>query len=525
MITTTQKAELLDVLTDCYESTKTMAEVFFPHYCYRPFGVAHDPIFEILDNDEIKLGLIVCPRGWGKTTLTGLVFPAKKILFKDLHYIVYISSTASKAIKDVQTLANELTTNEQIKKLFGNVKGVRWAEGEGQLIINIQGHEICIEAKGAGHQIRGIKFREFRPELILIDDLEDPEQVRNEERRKTLKNWLFADVLNSVDLEKTRIVMMGTVLHEDSLIQNILDEEKWKENLDELTSSDAEINALLMAEKFTSVRIEACDDKLEATWPSFMSTAKIKAKAEAYTRRGLLDVFFREMRNLVIPSQGAAFDSSMFKRYSEDFSYRQGVESIVIVDPAKTLNFNSADSAIVGVGFDHDKSRVLVQDCRNGKLQPDVIYKEACDMADRLHTLNIAIEVTSLNMFITYPFRAYIATRQKPYQLIELTAKGDKLMRIRALVPFYRMGRYWHNENLAVRGPVETQLMVFPNGKLVDVIDALAYSISAFDLGNRLFSADTKDLTEDERLKMEEDEFSILEKDDYDTAFISSCVV
>ena len=507
------KEKLLSVLADCSASTRTMAEVFFPHFCYRPFGQAHAPIFSALDNDSLPLVLIVCPRGWGKTTIIGLVFPTKKILFKSLFYIVYISSTASKAIADVQTLANELTTNETIKKLFGNVKGGRWAEGTGQLIINILGQEICIEAKGAGHQIRGIKFREHRPDLILIDDLEDPEQVANEERRAKLKKWLFADVLNSVNLGKTRVVMMGTVLHEDSLIQNLLDEGQTK---DETLDDSEALQIAKIAEQFTTVRIEACDDKLVPTWPEFMSAEMLQAKAAAYEKRGLLDVFFREFRNLVIPSQGAAFSKEHFKYYKEDFSYRQNLDTLVIVDPAKTQNMRSADSAIVGIGFDGSANRIYIRDVRNGKMEPEVIYKEACDMADRLRTLNIAIEVTSLNSFITYPMRAYMATRRRAYNLIELTARGKKEERIRALVPFYRMGAVYHSEDIQVRGPVETQLMVFPNGKLVDVIDAMAYCIEAFDLGERLFSMDLTGLSDLERSRIEEDEFSILEKDDYD---------
>ena len=517
IVAESEKDTLKDVLYDCLTSSKAMANVFFKHHCYRPFGAAHDPIFETLDNDKIHRALIVCPRGWGKTTLAGLIFPAKKILFRDVNYIVYISATVTKAINDLQTLAAELQTNDTIKKLFGNVKGVRWAEGSGELVVNVLGKDIYIDAKGAGSQIRGLKHGQYRPDLYIIDDLEDKETVMNEERRDKLKRWFFSDVLNSEDLQGARVVMMGTLLHEDSLVANILDEEKWESNFDEL-----EEKKWFASEKFVSVRIEACDDKFNSTWPEYMPSERIKAKALAYEKRGMLDEFYRELRNLIVPTQGATFSQQYFKYYKEDWQELRKIDNVVIVDPAKTTNLVSADSAITGVGFDGAKNKIYFRDCFRGKLHPEQIYKEACDMADRLDTYVVGIEVTSLNEFITYPFRAYIATRKKHYELVELKARGKKEERIKALSPFYRLGCIYHNEDQAIRGPLEAQLLVFPNGKLVDVIDSFAYCVEMFDLGERLFSIQPDDENETDpfkKAKMQEDEFETLKSGDYDKPF------
>src|SRR4030067_835073 len=106
---------------------------------------------------------------------------ALKELFQECKYILLISSTFKKAVGDLKTLAAELETNEMIRKVFGDMKGMQWAEGSGELELSTG---IKIEAKGAGNQIRGLKYRQYRPDLIIVDDLEDPEEVRNEDRRK-----------------------------------------------------------------------------------------------------------------------------------------------------------------------------------------------------------------------------------------------------------------------------------------------------------------------------------------------------
>lgn len=478
------RSELLGILEDCITSTESMAHTFFKEHCYRPFGKIHEVIFNILDNDAIRAAAICCPRGFGKTTLMGLVFPMKKILFRDSHYVILVSATTKKAINDLKTIARELQGNEAIKKVFGDMKGLQWAEGNGEIELN---SNIKIEAKGAGSQIRGLKYGHYRPDLIIVDDLEDPEEVRNEDRRAQLKEWFFADLLNSIDLRQTRVVIIGTILHEDSLLANILDEDANEE--DHPLESDAVKQIAAMKEKFHCVRLEACNDNFESNWPDYMSDAEIQAKAVAYEKRGLLDVFYREYRNLPIAKKGAAFESSFFKHYVEDFKeLNKTVENVVIVDPSKTTNISSDYSAIVGVGFDSTKNKIYFRDCINAKLHPEEIYREACDMADRIGTCNIGIEVTSLNEFITYPFKSYIKTRGRYYNLIELKARGKKEDRIRALVPFYRMGTVYHNQDMRVRGPLETQLLSFPRSKYDDVMDDFAYAVEMFDLGERFFS-------------------------------------
>ncbi len=508
------KEELIDLMTECSSSAEAMAHTFFGEHCYRPFGDVHDKIFSVLDDDTKKLALLVCPRGFGKTTLSGLVFPAKKALFREAHYIIYISCTATKAVNDVQTLAKELQDNELIRKVFGDLKGFRWREGSGEIELS---SDIKIEAKGAGQQIRGIKFGKYRPDLIIIDDLEDPEEVRSEERRKELKKWFFSDMLNSINLDETRVLMLGTILHEDSLIQNIIDESK--EVLDEMANEE-DVLIHQFSENFHVTVIEACNDKLEATWPAYMTTEKIRAKYAAHKKRGLLSLFYKEFRNKLVPDEGATFKKELFRYYKEDWKSLQSIDNVVIVDPAKTTNLTSADSAIVGVGFDTSKNKIYFRDVVRGKMEPDKIYEQACMMADRLGTNLIGVEVTSLNLFITNPFRNYLAKKTRHYELIELKAQGKKEERIAAMSPFYYMGAIFHNDNPVVHGVIEEQLLIFPDGKLVDVIDALAYFIKMFDLGERLF---TMEVVEDEPGKprktaeqLEEEEFAQLAIGDYD---------
>lgn len=498
------KEELKELLLKPMVSTEAMAQMFFPHHVYRPFCGLHKTVFDILDDESIRSCALALPRGFGKTTLAGTVFAARKALFRDCHYIIYISSTFTKARNDLKTLAVELQTNELLLKVFGNLKGMMWAEGSGEIEL---ASDVKIEAKGAGSQIRGIKYKHYRPDLIIIDDLEDVEAVQSEERREKLSEWVFADVMNSINLDKTRVVMLGTILHQDSLLANILKEkEEYLKNVDPF--EDAQIKSAALRELFHTIRLEACDDNLKSNWPEYMSDATIQAKYKIYQQRGLLDVFFREMRNLPMSPDGAIFEIQNFQTYKEGDINFSGMETVVIYDPAKSINPTSDYTAIVGVSIDTVKNKIYVRDVSNKKLMPNDQYAECLDMADRLKTCNVGYEITSLNEFISYPFQAYAKTRGRYYNLVPLKARGKKEDRIRALSPFYKMRSIYHNDNIAVRGPLEAQLMSFPRSKNDDVMDAFAYCIEMFDLGERFFSCVDADYT------VIEDEYKQLEDED-----------
>ncbi len=510
--------EIEALIKPCIDSTAITAVTLFEQHITRPFCPLHVTILNLLDNATRRLVAIAAPRGFGKTTLIGLCFTARLALFRHAPYIVYISATAAEAAQKVKTLARELVENEMIKELFGNLQGVKWAEEKGEIeLVDENGRPFCfIQAKGAGNQIRGLKWGKHRPSIFLVDDLESKEDAQSEEMRKKLKKWFFGDLLGALDnsdSSTSRVVLIGTIVHQDSLLANLIDEKT------EIDFKDAEqeemANLVNGREKFHAVRLEACDDNYESIWPEFISTESIRARAEAYRQRGLLDIFFMEFRNMVIAGEEAAFQQSMFRYYSEhseEFANElkhSEIDTIIIIDPAKTANTSSAFTAIVAVGFNSIKNKIYFRDCVNKRLTPDQIFKEAVDMAVRFKTAIIGLEVTGLNNFITFPFQQYIATQRHYINVVEIKAIKAKDLRVAALVPLYRMGAIYHNEDLHVRGSLEAQLLSFPYSKFWDVMDCFANCIEMFDIGERSFTLqplmiDSKEVDEYERLREED---------------------
>ena len=445
-------------------STPIFSKLMFSERFYRPFNPQYQQFFQVLDDDTNQFSAIAAPRGVGKTTGGSIAFPARKISFQDVMFVLMISCTANVANQNVRNLGRELSGNEQIRSLIGDLKGPIWAEGTGHLETSTGIH---IFGRGAGQQVRGLLEGGTRPDLVLVDDLEDPEPFRLGDPTAYLRNikeWFWADLMNSIDRRRTRVVVVGTVLHEASLLSDLLEDKRW-----------------------ASVRLELCDDNYRSNFPEYMSDQEVADLAESFASRGQLDLFYREYRNQAIAAKDAVFTQDLFKRWALGDIENTYMDRVVIVDPAKTVKVHSDHSAIQAWGFDNVKNRIYQLDLVDDKLHQEKIYEESWRMAMRLKTTIIGVEVTSLNEFITYPFNNFLRSKGFP-PVIELKAKGKKEGRIAQLAPLYRMGAVYHHPDKRIHGPLESQLLVFPRGKRDDVIDNAAYTLEMFNLGARFFS-------------------------------------
>ena len=475
------------VLAQCAVSTRMTASTFFPERFYAPFAEnVHGKIFELIDGPDRKVA-IAAPRGWGKTSIVALALISRYIMFRITEFIVYINMSHDAASLQTENLRRELITNQAIKSVFGPIRSKVVSKYDFEETFSKKSwvaFDTLVWPRGSQQQVRGVLFKNSRPGLLVIDDLEDPETITNDEIRKKRKQWLYADVIKAVPrLHKNwKVVYIDTLKHEDSLLQHLLEAPDW-----------------------ASVRLEACDDNFNSTAPEFMSNEDIQAEWEDHLKAGETDVFFRELRNLPISTQDAVFQREYFRYYNvgmeesvgerdlklteSDLQSDKKLENIVIVDPAKSVKLHSDESAIVGLGIDLEKARIYVRDIISGKMYPDELYGNIFDMSERLNIVALGIEETSLNEFIKQPIKNEMFKRGLMYNIIWLKPRGQmkKELRVKELAPYYRLGYMFHNAGCADMKKLESQLLMFPRSKLWDIMDCLAYMIQMLEMGERYF--------------------------------------
>jgi len=497
--------DLKQILAACSVSTEMTAKTFFPERFYVPFAEnIHGKIFDLIDGPAQKVA-IAAPRGWGKTSIVGLALMARYILFRHTGFICYINKSHDAASLQTENLRRELVTNRMVKHFFGSFK-IDQNSADFEEVFSKKAwvaYNTLVWPRGAGQQVRGVLFKNDRPGLIIIDDLEDPQKITNDEIRKAWYEWLYADVIKAVPRlhRNWKIVYIDTLKHEDATLQKLLDSPEWE-----------------------SVRLEACDDDFHSTAPIFMSDKDIEREWQEHCDSGQTDVFFRELRNLPISTKDAAFQQSYFHYYSipsenlkngldmakidAEIQSDRNIETVILLDPAKTVKIHSAESAIIGIGIDLNSAKIYVRDAISEKMYPDEIYESMFGMGIRLGAKVLGIEETSLNEFIKQPIKNEMFRRGSFFEIVWLKARGGmkKELRVKELVPYYRGGYIYHNAACPTIKKLEQQLLMFPRSKLWDLMDCLAYIIEMLELGERYFSP--KDNPEDS-----ESEYSDLDYD------------
>jgi len=495
--------EIQDLLISCMNDSRLFAKTLFPEEVESDFSSLHDAIFEIIDGPGKRKG-IAAPRGLGKTTLAKLRV-VKAILFRETNFIIYLSNSASSAEEATEHIKRLLQQNELLTKLFGPVtfsqKGFKDSFSKQSWVAY---GDVFILPRGAGQQVRGQNWMGHLPGLVVIDDLETLELVQSDDQREKLSNWFFSDLMKTESRygDPAEFLYIDTIKHEDSLLQMLMDSSDW-----------------------TTKCLSICDDNFNTYDPNYMTTEEIKAEYFQHKEKGKTDLFYMEYRNIPISFEDAIFKPEYFKYFEEGGSHiiisptpdgskdEQALEripvidlvNIVIVDPARTVKLQSAESAVVTVAVHRNTGKIFVRDVKSGKVRPDELYDMIFDSILMFNAFILAVEVTGLHEFVSQPLQNQMRVKGIYPHYIELNATGDKDKRIASLAPNYRLGYMYHNATNC--RPLEAQLEMHPKSKLKDIADALSYINKIMDEHSIYFDPEDDEQNPD-------DEFAVLQDDD-----------
>ena len=204
---------------------------YFPEYITAKFGKHHQQILECIERGARgrQVG-ILAPRGSGKSVTLAVIYPLHCIFYyyayealemQPYHFIIIISKSEDMATERVQSIKNKITMDDNFQHL---------ASGKGVKRFLCNHDKIQVRPKGRGGQIRGSLFEAHRPDLIICDDLDDPETVRNPDVRKKDQTWFDTDLMyagNQVG-SRTNYLHIDTLKHPESTASLLRDRVKWK---------------------------------------------------------------------------------------------------------------------------------------------------------------------------------------------------------------------------------------------------------------------------------------------------------
>ncbi len=259
-------------------------------------------------------GVAAAPREHAKSTHVSFAFPLHQILFGLRHFLIIIRESDQVASANVDDIRRELESNERIREDFGDVCGARkWAESE---FITSTG--VKVVGRGRGQSMRGMRYKQFRPDLVIADDIEDDEQAESRDRRDKLERWLKRVVLNLIGPDG-KFFMIGTILHHDSVLVRLL----------------AQTDVF-----FTRIWRAETDGK--PLWPARWPISRLEAKKKEIGVRNYATEFMNNPAN----EEDQIFSPNWW-RYFKDDDVEGELDEVAAIDPAIGQKAKNDDTAVI----------------------------------------------------------------------------------------------------------------------------------------------------------------------------------
>lgn len=382
-------------------------------------------------------------RGGAKSTLVE-EYTILSVLFKDFKFAIIVGNSYERACERLASIKHELESNEDIIELFGNQVGPTWSA---DVIVLTNGARI--QAFGARQSLRGAKYMNNRPDLAVIDDLEDEDMIATEAARHKTRRWFDGSLVPSL-IPTGNIRMVGTPLHPKSLLEEKRNSAQWK--------------SVIVPISYINARGEE-----SSAWPDRFPTKWIKERKQSFIEAGAITEYEQEYMCRAEDVASKPFKTEMFKRGMVPNGY-YAVE--VMVDPARTVNAKT--SARTGYAiWSWVGNKLNVLEAYGSFHRPDEIINEMFKLNDKYNPVNIGVEADGLEEFIMQPLRSEQVKRGTSIPLSPQRAPKDKNSFISGLQPFYMAGDVLHVGNCQ---DLENELKNFPTGRC-DVPNALAYSL------------------------------------------------
>ncbi|MEO6077782.1 MAG: hypothetical protein ABIP54_03275, partial [Candidatus Andersenbacteria bacterium] len=202
-----------------YQSHAWFFSLYLSHYMSYPTAPFHKNFFAITEDINQQLAVIVAFRGSAKSTIMTLSYPIWAILGSQRRkFVLILSQTQAQAKQHMVNLKQELETNELLRGDFGAFEEDTDQWGLSSLVIPRYNARITVAS--SEQSTRGLRNRQYRPDLIICDDIEDLNSVKTKEGRDKAYAWLTGEIFPAGD-QRTRLIIIGNLLHEDSLLMRL----------------------------------------------------------------------------------------------------------------------------------------------------------------------------------------------------------------------------------------------------------------------------------------------------------------
>lgn len=421
---------------------------YLPHYLTLKPAEFHPELIETLQNPRKKFVAREGFRGSAKSAIAGLAFILWSALEEKEKFIIPINETDDVVKLTIANIREELEQNEHIKADYGDqiINKKSFTKFSETNILLANGCRIM--GRSRGQKIRGLRHKQYRPGLVICDDIEEADKIDKKTYRDKTEKWLNGTVIPAIEEFKGRLIVLGNKLHSDAIMERL------KQN-----------------EIFDYKEYPLIDSQGNCTWKAKYPTKEALREQELKVGR---TAWLREYLLKVVPTEGQVVTEEMIQFYDElpDDINTGGVGVDLAISQKSTADYTSMVPALGTIRDGMPKIYIL----------PGIINERLTfhQIIEQLKLMRNAINMYSIGATfyiedVAFQKAAIQEAERNMISVKPMKAGGDKRARLNSASIFIQNGTVLFPRKGAEE--LINQLLGFGIEEHDDLVDALVYLI------------------------------------------------
>lgn len=469
--------ELQELVSAYMADNELYCKTFFPKTCRQESAPFHKDIDDALWSGRRKVAVKVFRDGAKTARLR--MFISKRIAYGVSRTILYISKSEDSATATLSWLKGLVERETHWAKFWGIAKGNAWSDDKAEFVNTILGVTITVVAVGIHGQIRGLNFDDYRPDLIVCDDIEDEKTVNTKEQIKKHSDLLHGTVMRGLasptDNPEAMIVIIQTPLDPDDAIETAF-----------ANAGPDPLSDWLCVE--ASCFVHDKDGNPHSSWPAKFPTQFLINEKNSYIKLNKLSVWLREMEVTVV-SDELSFFKGEWLQVHDRLPEGQWKDLVLFIDPASSDSVDADFQAVTLTGNMTGHAWLIAYNLARGQDIDDSVNKffETWDLMLTLGrgqaNLMFGVEITAYQRQLKRAIEKEMFKRQRFAYIEGVQDKREKSDVInQAFAPVASMGLY---HCLSSHQQFITDFRKYPRVKKDDLIESAARGLDRLDLTGR----------------------------------------
>jgi hypothetical protein len=303
---------------------------WLPRTFRQPPALYHPKIWNLLEDPANRYVNIEVNRDGAKTTILRTL-SLKRTCYGLSHNILYIGKSGGHATRSVRWIRTQIERNELLCSTFGLNRGKPWSDEEIQILHGAERHPIHILGLGITGSTRGINIDDYRPDLIIIDDVMTIENSATKEQREKIIEEVLGSLKESLapasESPNAKMVLLNTPQDFEDL------------------SQEAKKDTQFVSARFGCWTAETEHLPLSlqrSSWPARYPDEVLRAEKTAAIARNRYSIFAREKECLLVTPEHCAFRKEWVNFYGagepepEPLRHEMWIEMAIDPVPPKT---------------------------------------------------------------------------------------------------------------------------------------------------------------------------------------------